>query len=104
MQVPAHNPHLSPVAIDGDGRTLGGGEWTMVDADDETVQAGVADLRLVTFPDGLDRDAIDPAIAAQLWPASSAEGDASPGDRPGGSEAPTVPKAEKAASKRSASR
>lgn len=51
MFVPAQNVSDSPVLIDADGRTLGGGEWGAVDRHDPHAQQAIGDSRLVIHPD-----------------------------------------------------
>lgn len=78
--VPAHNLLDVPVIIDGEGRTLGGGEWGSVDPDVYAVQAAVDAERLVIFPQGLP-DGADPVILAavgQDLPATPTGDDAKP--------------------------
>lgn len=53
----AFNPTDSPVIVSKDGRTLGGGEFGPVDADDKAVQAAVDADRLVWRDDAAEVDA-----------------------------------------------
>lgn len=63
MFVPAYNTTTGPIVIDGEGRTLGGGEWGPVDRHDDHAQQAIGDGRLVIHPD-LDVDAADVDQAA----------------------------------------
>jgi hypothetical protein len=48
--VVAHNPTDAPVAIDEEGRTLGGGDWGVADAHSGPVKAAAEEERLHIFP------------------------------------------------------
>lgn len=70
MYVPAHNVTDRPVAIDFEGRTLGGGEWGPVDRTDDAVEAAVeAGVLVLVEVDpkvkDLASDALDAHDAAQ---------------------------------------
>lgn len=64
MLKPAKNTSSGPVVIDGEGHTLGGGEWGQVDPDDaRAVEAVDAGLLVVTDHGPDEAEAPKPAQA-----------------------------------------